>query len=261
MAAMTQPVNTKGWIAITDAAEQLGCHPATLRRRIRSGEVDAVRGPRGRDYIAQSVLKRLLKQPKRGPGRPSQRRWRVEADLVDLAWGWVIGALEHRPADLEYVVSLAENPTRDPAVFRFAIAHALAWEGLPNAQVAEMLGVSDRHVRRLLERDLEYGLSPLVWQRLDRQEQRRRLGNAERRVARLKARLAKDGIRTHISKRYTRLMPYRPTKALVIRPAATPVLVAYLRDAGLSPSDIDAVLLVGLAAEELNELLLRGARR
>jgi hypothetical protein len=44
----------------------------------------------------------------------------------------------------------------------------------------------------------------------------------------------------------------------VVRPEATTLIVARLKDAGLTRREIDAVMRVGVSSDELNELMLRG---
>jgi hypothetical protein len=80
---------------------------------------------------------------------------------------------------------------------------------------------------------------------------------ARRLVGLIRARLEREGIRSHVAKRYSRggwmaKYPFR------VWPDDTQVARAWLRDAGLSEAEIRAVVRGGLSAEELNELFLRG---
>lgn len=249
------------WIRVTDAALQLGCHVATLRRRIRAGQLGARIGPGRAQYLSRAAVRRLLRLGTPTPGRPRTQWVQVADETLEGAWGWVMAALSHRDQDLDYALQLAADPARDRSTYRYVLAHGLFWaEGMPTAQVAGVLGITDRHVRRLLAWDLEWGLGAVAWRRLNREQRDDRLRLANRTIARLRARLRRQGVVSHIPIRYSRALPYRPSKPRQVKPERSPTAAAQLKDAGLSTQEIDAVFLVGLTAEELNELLIRGTK-
>src|ERR1700738_972145 len=98
---------------LTDVADRLGCHVETLRIRIRSGRLKAVRGPHGAYYIsAQSrggllVRKRSIVQV----GAPAVQ------DL-EAAWRRVKTRLSRMPGAQDEVVLFLRALEADPGLHR-----------------------------------------------------------------------------------------------------------------------------------------------
>jgi hypothetical protein len=245
-------------MTLAEAAAAIGCHVATLRRRSRSGQLATTRGARGQEFVRRDAIAGLHGDPP-SRGRPRRGAEVVTDEDLSNARGLIMGALSHRDFDLEYVLGVLDHPERDPVTYRFALAHGLTWEGVSRGAVARHLGVTERHLRRLLGWALEYGLSPMVYRRLAREERERRDRRIKRSLRAVEAKLA-GAPKPHVSKRYNRILPYRPTRPRLIKPPPTPATIAYLRGAGLTAEEIDAVVIVGLPAEHLNELLLLGSR-
>jgi hypothetical protein len=249
---------TRGrWIDLTTAAGVVGCHPITLRRHVRAGTIEATRGAGGAYFLRRSDVTRLARKPPRR-GRPKARRRRITDEVLAGAWAWVDACLMHSARERAYVREVATDPERDLPTYRLALAHGLAAEGISIAQSARVLGVSERHVRRLLWRVLEWGLGPLYYRRLERSARIKKEQEARTLVDRISATLVGSGVRSHIARQYSVLVPYRPSRPGRIRPEPSAATIAHLQAAGLNAEEIEAVLIVGLSAEELNELLLRG---
>jgi hypothetical protein len=130
--------------------------------------------------------------------------------------------------------------------------------------IAAELGISTRQVRRLAER------RPLDALRRDLQtirSNRQALLEARRLVDKLRAGLEAEGFRYHRlplaaagRRRFWRFRPINPDEP---QPAhkvkrLTPDERRALRRSGLSEDQIDAVSLVGMGADEVHELMIRG---
>src|ERR1700681_111892 len=68
-------------LKLDDVAKRLGCHIETLRLRIRSGRLKAVRGPHGAYFISTRSLRVL-----RVRTRPVRQRRTPTAEDLDVAW-------------------------------------------------------------------------------------------------------------------------------------------------------------------------------
>src|ERR1700730_17130308 len=84
---------------LTDVADELGCHVETLRIRIRSGRLKAVRGPHGAYYISAQSRSGLLvrKRPVAQVGAPTVQD-------VEAAWRRAKGKLSRTPGAQDEVV-------------------------------------------------------------------------------------------------------------------------------------------------------------
>ncbi len=109
---------------LTDVAERLGCHVETLRLRVRSGRLKAVRGPHGAYYISGRSLGdlRVGKRPVIQAGAPT-------APDVEAAWRRVKTRLGRMPRAQEEVVpflqALESEPELNRALYRLAVANGL----------------------------------------------------------------------------------------------------------------------------------------
>lgn len=273
-------------IKLDGAARQLGCHVETLRLHIRSGNLWAVRGPHGA-YFIRFVDLLPLRAPK-SPAPPAPHK----ADL-ELAWrkarlrareqlgeerdeptyapssrrrystrvtrkyGRIRSQLE--PAkELQTLVifldALNKNPKLHAGAYRLLLSQGLSAMEFRPKQIAAVLGISERHARRLA-RMSEIGES--VYRAA------RRWGAREARqlVVELRQQLATEGLRYHRSSsaRGTPVHPDRPRPAFIITRLAYDEVMG-LRRAGLSDEQIWAITVAGIGSDELNQLLLRGSR-
>ena len=243
-------------LRLDQVAELLGCHVETLRLRIRSGSLKAVRGPHGAYFISGRSLAglRVRTRPTRQPRTPT---------IEDLEAGWraVERRLRRVPAAHEEVVPFLEalkiNRAINLGAYRLVCARGLHELGFQVNDIAAELGVSARHARRLIGKDPGVAVAKAAhrWAPLE----------ALRIVRALRAVLQAEGIRFHqwVMRGKRRAGP--PTHPDRPRPAFKVKRLlqeerATLRRAGLSPEQVWAINIVGLGSDELNELLLRGSR-
>ncbi|HEY9286891.1 MAG TPA: hypothetical protein VIT43_02595 [Candidatus Dormibacteraeota bacterium] len=248
-------------IKLSDAARKLHCHVETLRIRVRDGRLKATRGRHGAYYVSAEELANL-----RPPGkRPKQPV--VSLEDIEEAWDRGERFLEsNRNAfarELKLYRMLRRHPDRQPRLYRLLSVNRLHAIGLPFSQIAEMVGITPRHARRLAKR------RPLDALRRDLATIR------SHRVAAMEARLVVNQLRRALEERGFRYhrRPVQPNGDKMWR--AEPKMLddpepAYkvkklthdevraLRHAGLSEDQIEAVSLVGMGADEVNELMLRG---
>lgn len=243
-------------LKLDDAAERLGCHIETLRLRIRSGRLKAVRGPHGAYFISARSL-RVLRVRTRPP---RQRRTPTVEDL-QVAWRAMVRRLRRTPAAHEelmpFLEALKVNRTINLGAYRLIYARGLHEQGFSADDIAARFGVSVRHARRLIGKDPGLAVAKAAhrWAPVE----------ARRIVRALRAQLQADGIRFHkwVMRGKRRIGP--PTHPDRPRPAFKVKRLlqdesAGLRRAGLSPEQIWAISIVGLGSDELNELLIRGSR-
>jgi len=243
-------------LKLDDAAQRLGCHIETLRLRIRSGRLKAVRGPHGAYFISARSL-RVLRVRTR---LPRQRRTPTTEDL-DVAWRAMERRLRRAPAAHEELVPFLEalkvNRAINLGAYRLVCAGGLHELGFNADDISAQLGVSARHARRLIGKEpvVAIAMAAHRWAPVE----------ARRIVRALRAQLQAEGIRFHrwVMRGKRRIGP--PTHPDRPRPAFKVKRLmqderAGLRRAGLSPEQVWAINIVGLGSDELNELLLRGSR-
>ena len=244
-------------LKLDDVAKRLGCHIETLRLRIRSGRLKAVRGPHGAYFISTRSLRVL-----RVRTRPVRQRRTPTAEDLDVAWR----AMERRlrratPAAHEelvpFLAALKINRTISLAAYRLVCALGLHELGFSADDIATRFGVSARHARRLIGKDPGVAVAKAAhrWAPVE----------ARRIVTALRSQLQAEGIRFHkwVMRGRRRIgpptHPDRPRPAFKVKRLLRDE-TAGLRRAGLSPEQIWAINIVGLGSDELNELLLRGSR-
>ena len=144
-----------------------------------------------------------------------------------------VSRLPHRdsPVRIRSVAGDGEAAAADAGRSRRAGARGLHELGFSADDIAARLGVSARHARRLIGKDPGVAVANAAhrWAPVE-----------ARRIARaLRAQLQAEGIRFHqwVMRGKRRIGP-----------------------AGLSPEQVWAINIFGLGSDELNELLLRGAR-
>jgi hypothetical protein len=240
---------------LTDVADGLGCHVETLRIRIRRGRLKAVRGPHGAYYISAQSRGGLFvrKRPVAQVGAPTVQD-------VEAAWRKVKTRLSRMPGAQDEVVPFLRVLEADPglhrAIHRLAIACGLHELGYGVAGIAAAIGLSERQARRLIGKDLHRPVARVA--------HRWWLREARRLVGGLRAELQAEGIRFHQwtmrgwRKAGPPTRPDRPRPAFKVK-ALLPDERVVLRRAGLSVAHITAIETIGLAADELNQLLLRGS--
>ena len=270
-------------IKLSEAARTLGYHVETLRLRVRRGELEASRGAHGTYYVTQAVLASI------GPPARSASR---HLDLDSFVWTWVTleQNLEDQGASREELRLLDEvrrDPAMDRILYRLMTVQRLRLAGLSSMEIAALLGISTRQVRRLTRRELrqtlaELGKDPwsdedyeggdddgpvaddegggLAIDRIEIRRRRRKWRAAYNVVAQLQIRLAAEGFQRH--RRAWRpddsfTVPGRGAAAFKVKRLPYEV-VRHLLDAGLTPEQIAAIKAAGIGQDELNELILRG---
>jgi len=241
---------------LADVAERLGCHVETLRLRIRSGRLKAVRGPHGAYYVSGRSLGHLRVRSHPGLQSPAPT-----APDSESAWKTLETRLRQAPRAQEEAVpflrALKADPTLKRGLYRLAVAYGLHQHGFGVGAVAIATGVTVRHARRLIAKDP----APLItgaahrWARME----------ARRMVRELRAQLQAEGIYFHQWTMRGRRRAGPPTRPDRPRPAfkvqgLLPDEKAVLRQAGLSAAQIRAIEIVGLSSDELNYLLLLGSQ-
>jgi hypothetical protein len=245
-----------GLLKLDDVAKRLGCHIETLRLRIRSGRLKAVRGPHGAYFISARSLRvlRVRTRPVRQPRTPT-------AEDLDESWRAMERRLRRAPAAHDELVPFLEalkiNRTINLGAYRLVCARGLHEVGFSADDIAAQLGVSARHARRLIGKDPSVAVAKAAhrWAPVE----------ARRIVRALRGQLQAEGIRFHhwVMRGRRRAgpptHPDRPRPAFKVKRLLQDERVG-LRRAGLSPEQVWAINIVGLGSDELNELLLRGSR-
>ena len=135
-------------VKLDKAANRLGCHVETLRVHIRTGRLQAIRGPHGAYYVDADDLA-SYPRPRRGWPAPEkfsekdlERSWSFVEDVLPKARAW-----RHR--ELALVDELHANAGRNRRLYRLVSVHRLRMLGLTFGQIADELGITSRHARRL----------------------------------------------------------------------------------------------------------------
>ena len=263
-------------IKLGAAADALGFHIETLRVRIRRGELAAVRGAHGAYYLTPAQMA-SISPPRRSARRP------VALESLDWTWYALARAAEKEGANYSQLTAIGRvrlDPALAPILHRLFTVKRLRLADLSSSEIADLTGLSARHVRRLTrlslvrrlqhrrrraDRDLDIeddeetdpgdDLEKSLHERLERRSTRA----ARRIVAGIQRRLEESGFRYH-------QRPQQPLDVFVLKrsppafkvKALEPEVIRHLLDRGLSRSQVDAIGLVGIGQDELNELILRG---
>ncbi|MHB8613566.1 MAG: helix-turn-helix domain-containing protein [Candidatus Dormibacteraceae bacterium] len=288
--AADQKMADRNLIKLEAAARQLDCHVETLRIRIRSGQLKAYRGAHGAYYIRADSLQRLLEQNTRRLRTPTARdlelawrksrlrlgeelarkRVRDEPRHADIERRWEAGLIEHYSAiqrvdqlpehyeaTVQFLQVLKADPSMHRPIYRLMLGQGLGSLGFRATQVAPILGVSARQARRLIRKR---EIATPVFRAARHWAPRR----AQRLVDELRLQLLADGTAYHrlVSKRslwWDRFRREGPRPAFMTK-KLKPDETMGLHRAGLSDEQIWAITVAGIGADELNQLLLRGAR-
>jgi len=135
-------------VKLDKAARRLGCHVETLRLHVRTGRLRAVRGAHGAYFVDAGDLASYPK-PRRG--------WPVPQEFSDReleqSWSLIEGVLPKvrawRDRELALVDELHAHPDRNRRLYRLASVQRLRRLGLTFGQIADELGITSRHARRL----------------------------------------------------------------------------------------------------------------
>lgn len=281
----------RGLIKLEAAAKRLDCHVETLRIRIRCGKLKAYRGPHGAYFIRTESLQRLLEHNARGPRAPmakdlelawrksrlrlgeelARKRVRDEPRHAEIERQWEEGKIKHwstihrvdqLPDQYQMIVPFLQILKADPdmhrAVYRLLLGQGLGSLGFRAKQVAPVLGVSQRQARRLVRKRK---IANVVFRAAGHWAPRR----AERLVDELRRELEAGGSVFHrtMPTQSRRWRPFRreggPRPAFISKKLNRDDVMG-LHRAGLSDEQIWAITVVGIGSDELNQLLLRGAR-
>src|SRR5438270_7787503 len=108
-------VRGTGWIKLSEAATELGCHVETLRERVRAGLLEARRGPHGAYYVTSEALD--LMPPIQHSVDRSFAPEELEATwkAAELLVGW---SDQTREAELHLLRSLQADPMKSRRLYR-----------------------------------------------------------------------------------------------------------------------------------------------
>ncbi len=237
-------------LRLSEAARELGCHVETLRERIRDGRLEARRGPHGAYLVTRAALRTQLR-PKRG--RPRQDRYwpRLTEKLERRSWLEVERILFDQSDNIQIerrlLQALRQDPEFWPELYNLVSVHRLAAVGGSISWIAEHLDISERHVRRLLQKRLWRTLRYLLairWTRLNRALARRR---ARELIDILRDRLQAERVPPWAGR-------WKRHKLNAYEQEA-------LRSAGVTEEELTAIWMEGLTHNEFNHLLVKGSRR
>ena len=236
----------------------------------------AERGPHGVYLIRRSALAAI---------KPPRRFRRRRLKLADLEWTWLALGQEADQGGAHYeqlraIGLIRRRPKLAKGLARLFDVQRLRLGGLTAAEIAGLLGISKRHVRRLTWTDLQRALdgarasareSPRdelypeeahvhgVVEVLNVKLRRQRARAARRTVANIQRRLASAGFRYHQRARRADDMFVTPVPPRAFNVTELDrAVVRRLLDAGLTSDEIEAIELVGIGSDELNELILNG---
>lgn len=248
-----------GLVKLSEAARQLACHIETLRLRVRRGELAVQRGAHGAYYLTSAALAEIV------PPRPLRSRvFKPES----LEWSWQLLAQQLPPKGrgrqeaLGLIARVRENPELHRPLYRLLSVKRLRAAGLRSSEIALQIGISTRQVRRLARQNLLAGIAR-GHMREQAQKRARLVREARGIVAEIQRQLAATGFQRHHrlpSWPYSAVPPGHPGLAFKKVWPEDAETIRYLRQAGLSKEQIEAIQLAGIGADELNELLLHGLR-
>ena len=156
-------------VKLDKAARRLGCHAETLRLHVRTGRLRAVRGAHGAYYVDADDLESYPK-PRRGWQLPEE----FSDEELEQSWSLVEGVLPKvrawRDRELALADELHAHPDRNRRLYRLASAQRLRRLGLTFGQIADELGITPRHARRLGASSLFLALRRELVRRDDAQE-------------------------------------------------------------------------------------------
>jgi AraC-like DNA-binding protein len=260
-----------GLVKLSEAALALGFHVETLRLRVRQGELTAIRGAHGAYYLTRATMAAI-----KPPRRSARRAFAPES--LEPSWYLLAKLAEKEGASasqLRVIGVVKRNPALARPLHHLLTVKRLRLAGLTSAEIADLTGLSKRHVRRLTRRSLTDSLEakpddPDVFHEEERDgDDLESLlhARAERRAKRLARQIVKDiqrrvreaGFQYHHRPKQPRdvFIPKIPAPAFKVKARAREV-IRHLKDAGLSDRQIKAINVAGIGQDELNELILNG---
>jgi hypothetical protein len=246
-----------GRISLNQAAAILGCHVETLRLRVRRGRLSATRGPHGKYYVTRTDLERLWP-----PIRFRKRRFDLEQlreESRQILEELLANRAVIRPHQLQLIDRVRADPTHDVHLHRLLEVHSLLISGLSTCEIADQVGISSRQVRRLKRLNLYAGAQAAL-ERVAKAERGRARRAAVPIVREIQRRLAEAGFRParrHPKSEVSGARGGQPARVVLVRNLDR-ATKSHLRANGLTAEQLEAISLVGLGLDELNELILRG---
>src|SRR5438105_5403393 len=111
-----------GWIKLSEAAAELGCHVETLRERVRAGALEARRGPHGAYYVTGEALD-LMPPIQRTVARTfAPEELEATWKAAELLVGW---SDRTREAELHLLRSLEADPLKSRRLYRLVSVQRL----------------------------------------------------------------------------------------------------------------------------------------
>ena len=243
-------------ITLAEAAERLGCHVETIRRRLRKGLIKARRGPHGRYYIDPNDLPRL------GNVRRTVQRTFADGTL-EAAWEHLESLVNEpgafTPWQRRAFTTSRTDASADVHLFHLLGVHAYAMAGLGVEESAQQLSISARQVHRLRRTSLLNGLAA-AHQRAEAAERGKLRASARRVVRELQRQIQATGFRPARRNPKSSSSGARdgvPARVVVVRKLPHDV-VRRLCSLGITDEQLAAIGLVGIGPDELNELVLGG---
>ena len=188
-----------------------------------------------------------------------ERSWQLVEQLVEQ----LVTKGRRAASDemLGLVRIIKQKPDQNRRLYRLLSVNGMVLAGLSSEQIANELSISARHVRRLADRSPLLAVRKALFKKTTRTEAEARQ-RARRTVAELRATLQAGGFQPHLdagrdSVRWPAANEHESRPAFTERKLSS-AEQRYLRAAGLSDAQIDAIAMVGLGTDELQELLLRG---
>jgi hypothetical protein len=260
-----------GLVKLSEAARTLGVHVETLRLRVRHGELTAIRGAHGAYYLTRATMSAI-----KPPRRSARRAFAPES--LESSW-YLLGKLAEKEganaSQLRAIGVIRRNPALARPLHRLLTVKRLRLCGLTSAEIADLTGLSKRHVRRLTRRSLTDSLEakpddPDVYHEEERdgddlesllhaRAQRRNKRSSRRIVADIQRRLREAGFQYHHRRKRDLdvFIPKIPPPAFKVK-ELVPEVIRHLEGAGLSARQIKAIEVAGIGQDELNELILNG---
>ena len=241
-------------LTLAAAAKRLRCHVETLRVRVRKGKLRVRRGPHGVYLVRQSALSAM--RPIRRPPAP------LDESLDDLDFTWASVENDFRwyfrlgAPELKLLELVRQHPTFNRRFYRLATVWRLRYHDYTTGQIAQLLGISDRQVRRLKKTKLLPAAKKVV-QAL--REQPMSKTDARQVMAQLRERLVARGLQPHERTVWLKegtSAPKRKRVAAIRTYRLTKDEFMALDRAGVTREEMVAIYTVGIATDDLHELLV-----
>jgi hypothetical protein len=164
-----------------------------------------------------------------------------------------------RPHQLPLMGRVRADPDHDVHLHRLLAVHSLLISGLSSCEIADQVGISTRQVRRLKRLNLYAGAQAAL-ERVAKADRGRARGAAVPIVREIQRRLADAGFRAarrHPKSEVSGARGGQPARVVLVR-SLDRATKSHLRANGLTAEQLEAIAVVGLGLDELNELVVRG---